>query len=572
MKYPHDLYELQHGRSMITTFGGINNTFGCGENEFRQMENMTGDYFPVLSPRSARGEYANAEGATALIAKDALCWVKGGSFFINSDEIPMGLSTDEKVIAKRQLVSMGAWVVIFPDKKRVNTIDHSWSSLESKYETDEQVEFHPCTLAGQDIVYEKRATPPEDTTKAWIDTSASPVAMKVYSSATESWVAVVTPYTRIEAHGIDKSFEKFDAVNIIGVKDPQLADLNGWHPVWEKGEDYIVVVGLCPGEILPQNGIKAERTVPDMDFVVESQNRLWGCKYGMVDGKVVNEIYASKLGDPTNWNCFMGISTDSQVISCGTDGQWTGAAVSDTPLFFKEDWLHRIYGNGQPYGVQITALPGVQKGCHKSLALVGSTLFYKARGGVMAYDGSLPTKVSEKLGNERYVDAVAGSVGSKYYISMKDAAEQLHLFVFDASKGLWHREDSLEVSQFCTNDDQLYAIAGDKMITMLGGGADKVKWYAITGNIGAEDPDQKYLSRITLRVRIPVGARMRISVCYDSTDVWESVAELTGRNMRSFALPVRCRRCDHLQLKLEGIGDVKLFAITKTMEQGSEIS
>lgn len=571
MIYTIDLYELSNRRSMVNTFGGLNNTFGCGENEFRQMENMTGDYFPALSPRSARGEYANAEGATALIGKDALCWVKGGSFFINSYEIPMDLSSDPAVIAKRQLVSMGAWVVIFPDKKRVNTIDHSWGSLESHYETLEQVEFHPCTLTGQNMDYVKSPAPPEDTTKAWIDTTASPVAMKIYSAATESWVAVVTPYTRIEAHGIDRYFEKFDAVNIIGVEDPKLADLNGWHPIWEKGEDYIVVVGLCPGTF-QQQGIKAERTLPDMDFVVESKNRLWGCKYGMVDGKVVNEIYASKLGDPTNWNCVMGISTDSQVISCGTDGPWTGAVAMDTPLFFKEDWLHRIYGNGQPYGVQITALSGVQKGCHKSLALVGSTLFYKARGGVMAYDGSLPTKVSEKLGNERYTDAVAGSVGSKYYISMKDAAGQNQLFVFDASKGLWHREDTLDVSGFCTNDDQLYAVTDGKVITMLGGGTANVKWYAVTGNIGADDPDQKYLSRLTLRVRIPVGARLRISVCYDSTGVWESVAELTGRDMRSFALPVKCRRCDHLQLKLEGVGDVKLFAITKTMEQGSEIT
>lgn len=570
MKYPHDLNELQHSRSMITTFGGLNDTFGCGENEFRQMENMTSDYFPVLSPRAARGEYANASGATALIGKDALCWVKGSSFYINGYEIFMDLSTDPEVIAKRQLVSMGAWVVIFPDKKRVNTIGHTWSALESKYETVEQVEFVPCSLTGAALEYAKSATPP-DTTKTWIDTTASPAAMKVYSEATESWTAVVTPYTRITAHGIDRAFEKYDAVNIIGVEAQELADLNGWHPIWEKGEDYIVVVGLCPGTF-QQQGIKAERTIPDMDFITESQNRLWGCKYGLVDGKVVNEIYASKLGDPTNWNCFMGISTDSQVISCGTDGPWTGAVTMDTPLFFKEDWLHRIYGNGQPYGAQITALSGVQKGCHKSLALVGSTLFYKARSGVMAYDGSLPARVSEKLGNERYTDAVAGSVGSKYYISMKDSKEKKQLFVFDASTGLWHREDSLAVDQFCTNDDMLYAISGGNVLTMLGGGTDRVRWHAVTGNIGANDPDQKYLSRITLRVRIPIGARLRISVCYDSTGVWESIAELTGKDMRSFSLPVRCRRCDHLQLKLEGYGDVKVFAITKTMEQGSEIT
>ena len=35
-----------------------------------------------------------------------------------------------------------------------------------------------------------------------------------------------------------------------------------------------------------------------MDYVVQSGNRLWGCKYGMADGRAVNEIYASKFEAP----------------------------------------------------------------------------------------------------------------------------------------------------------------------------------------------------------------------------------------------------------------------------------
>jgi len=81
-----------------------------------------------------------------------------------------------------------------------------------------------------------------------------------------------------------------------------------------------------------------------MDFITESGNRLWGCKYGVADGETVNEIYCCKLGDFKNWECYQGVSTDSWRASCGTDGKWTGAAtLADSPIFFKEDCFHRVY-------------------------------------------------------------------------------------------------------------------------------------------------------------------------------------------------------------------------------------
>ena len=115
-----------------------------------------------------------------------------------------------------------------------------------------------------------------------------------------------------------------------------------------------------------------------MDHITSAGNRLWGCRYGLSeDGRVVNELYACKLGDFRNWNCFMGISTDSYVVTVGTDGQFTGAITHlGSPLFFKETCMHKVYGNSLPFGVQDTACRGVQKGCEKSLAIVNEVLYY----------------------------------------------------------------------------------------------------------------------------------------------------------------------------------------------------
>jgi hypothetical protein len=292
---------------------------------------------------------------------------------------------------------------------------------------------------------------------------------------------------------------------------------------------------------------------------------------------VVNEIYASKLGDFKNWNCFMGVSTDSYAASCGTDGQFTGAITHmGYPLFFKENCVHKVYGNyPSNFQIQATACRGVQKDCDRSLAIVNETLFYKARSGVCAYDGSLPTEVSYAMGNEVYSDAVGGAHGNKYYISMKDVSGIYHLFVYDAAKAMWHKEDDVPIDSFCSCRGEMYAISNGKIITMLGSGTqetDAVEWMVETGEIGISSPDMKYVSRLTVRMSMDIGSEVSFFAQYDFSDEWEHLGTIQSTNLRSFSIPIRPKRCDHLKLRIEGEGVVKIYSITKTIEQGSELS
>ena len=67
-----------------------------------------------------------------------------------------------------------------------------------------------------------------------------------------------------------------------------------------------------------------------------------------------------------------------------------------------------MYGS-RPANFQLNTytLPGVQKGCEKSICTVNETLYYKARSGVVSYDGSTPTDISEALPGG-YTEAAAG--------------------------------------------------------------------------------------------------------------------------------------------------------------------
>ena len=580
MRFP-TLYQNASSREMVELFKGYNHNLRIGEGEFFDMTNMTSDGYPVLSPRKKRGVYAAPEAPTGLICKDSLCYTDGTDFVMNEYRVDLGLSAEPK-----QLVSMGAYVIILPDKKWINTLDLTqWGNIDASFESTADVSFQLCNITGE--LYEGTTVAPSEPKEPedldlWIDTSAVPHTLKQYSAASAVWVSIATTYIRIGSAGIGKAFEQYDGVTVSGIVLGGLEELNGSTVIWEKGDDYIVVVGMldtAATQGAERGAVQVRRQMPNMDFVVESENRLWGCRYGTAqNGEVVNEIYASKLGDFKNWNCFMNLSTDSYAVSCGTDGPFTGAVTHlGFPLFFKENCVHKVYGSYPAnFQIQTTACRGVQRGCSKSLAIVNETLFYKARSGICAYDGSLPEEAAYALGGQVYSEAVGGAHGNKYYVSMKDTEENWHLFVYDMAKGMWHREDDLQAASFCSCRGDLYAIdARNKgIITMLGSGTqstERVKWMVETGELGISSPDRKYLSRLTVRLSMEIGAVVELYARYDLDESWTHVGTVRGTSLQSFSLPIRPRRCDFMRLRIEGEGVVKIYSITKTIEEGSEL-
>ncbi len=653
MKLPI-LNELETTRDMIDVFKGYNHNLRIGEGEFFNMKNLTSTYYPVLSPRGRRGVYVTPEDSDpqALIQKDSLCYVDGTDFIVNGYRVKMGLSTRPQDCPKT-LVSMGAYVIIMPDKKYINIADVTdFGNIEASVTTNTTVSFELCRVDGSAFADAQASDEePEDPKNMdyWIDTSTKPHTLKQYSASNAMWITIATTYIKIHATGIGKPFEVNDGVTISGIKNESLSDLNNTMIIWDKGDDYIVVTGILGAITSQDSPITIKRTMPNMDFIIESENRLWGCRYGFAtNGDVVNEIYASKLGDFKNWNCFMGISTDSYAASVGSDGQFTGAiAHLGYPLFFKENCMHKVYGNYPAnYQITTTACRGVQKGSHKSLAIVNEVLYYKARTAICAYDGSLPQEISYAFGDVAYDNAVACSHGNKYYISMRDNTKDegtwtsallsgdmlflqqsygiiqdgdtlaidgwesptvsdgtlnvtqtfsanksngllaldkaddseegtWHLFVYDTSKGLWHREDNTRVDDFCSCDGELYFIdhADGRIKTMFGSGDEdthKVEWMAETGIIGTNHPDKKYISKLNIRMSLALTSRISVYIQYDSYDKWDFLFRVEGTSLRSFTVPIRPKRCDHMRLRIEGEGEAKIYSISKTIEQGSD--
>ena len=556
-------------RENVTSFGGYHAGARIAEGEFAAMKNCTGDQFPLIATRRKRGVYAAPQKCNGLLAKDSLCWVDGSKFVMNGYETELHLTDSPK-----QLVSMGAYVIIFPDKKYINTADLSDSgNLEAEFTSAGTVKFTPVDGDGKPLI--PAYTQPEEPEKPengalWLDTSGAGALLQ-WSAGTGMWVSVDNTLVRISCPNMGVSFRPGDGVQLTGV--PAGVETSG--VIADCGRDYVTVPGLLEREASLDTPVTVGRYLPLMDMVLECGNRLWGCRYGLNRaGAVVNEIYASKLGDFRNWNCFQGISTDSYCVSLGNDGPFTGAVQHlGYPVFFREDCIHRLYGSTPAtFRLQTTPCPGVQQGCSRSLARVGQMLYYKSPTGVCAYDGAVPVTVSQKLGAMPCTRAAAGALGDKYYICFQEEETTGQLWVYDTARGLWHREDDTRVRCFCTCRDDLFFVNGaGQIISVMGRGQpeEEISWMLETGVLGTLTPDSKTLTRLNLRLELEQQAKVWVQ--YDGDDFWTPVATVYGSAGQCFNLPVAVRRCDRLRLRLEGTGFMRLSCITKTMERGSEV-
>lgn len=656
---------LNQYNDIINEFGGLNRNVSIAENEFSDMANMSSDDYPLLSSRRKRAEVKSFEtviadvdyvktemtrytplafvsrGSLAYVAVDAL---EKHSFdvFIGDQKNGIGekhttFASIEDESANRQIVAMGAYLVVFPDKYYVNTNDLSDCGYlevhkELKPESSTKLMLTPCTVDG--TAYDSKnvsKTEPEkkENGTVWVDTSGSTTIYKIWDASSKQWSQVATTYIKVEYPTGFQGFSKWDGISISGLKEDLFRDVNDKAVgdrvakqisalnqsgviVYEATDDYIIIAGILDkavsGSIAKgmERSFKFDRNVPEMDFVIESNNRLWGCHYGLdSNGKVVNEIYACKQGDFKNWNCFLGISTDSYVMSVGSEGMFTGAVTyNGYPTFFKENEIHKVYGNApSSYQLMTTTCRGVGRNKSNSIACVNNILYYATASDIVAYDGSLPWSISKKLGRVRFKNVIAGAQGDKVYFCCHKQDGSRELLVYDTACELWHKEDCPDIQAFAADGHVLYYLekyvtseyvnkygviqhdferfriksVNDDYNTVFKGDEEvypvfenRVSWYAQSGDIGYQNIYNQYVSKIIVRAKVGSNAFFRVLISYDGKEFEQCMTSQSKKGIYASDFTITPKRCDYFQIRIEGEGKVEIISIAKSYIRGSD--
>ena len=607
---------VKNTRDLLRAFGGLNETYGCTEAEYSGGMNFSARDFPALSTRLPRRRLQELAGLNGMYHLNGLLTVCGRDLVYTPDEAPAQPVTVKNAVAdsRKTMVGIGTKILIFPDKVAFDTADGSAAPLGAAWEAGSlSASFAPCDASGNTYEVKDKGTkepehPQDGQLFLKLNEPDKPYSaentLEVYSEASGNWTVIPLDYCLVTAEGIGAEFRVWDTVTLTGTgaeQAGQWAGLDGDRIVYGVTETtlrlradpggehfygrlvhngssavWVSMDGTQREEYFPAEGVKVERRVPDLEYLTECDNRVWGCSSSE------NVIYACKLGDPTNWFSYRGIAADSYAVTVGSDGPFTGAATCmGYALFFKENTLHKLCGT-KPSDFQLTSLRcrGVAKNAARSLCVLNETLYYLSPDGVMAWDGSIPTKVSGVLDSGRLSNvqsAVGGALDGRYYLHIARAAAGegvARLLVYDTERALWSEEDVCSYEMTSTGG-QLYLWDGQALWAAdpsretdwqsTDGVEEKLNFELVTGDIGLDGAEDRYLSRLTLRLDAECGSTVTVSASYDGGP-WETVAELAAQNVRrSYDMPFVPRRHGTLRLRLKGRGQITLRSIAKTV-------
>lgn len=629
---------------VVDTFGGLNRTEKIREGEWNETLNLSSDHYPLLSTRKKR----TLLGTRTRDIYDMI--VKGNTIYtVEEDDgtyyLCGGTNDVELPSESKGLVSMGAYIIVLGANIWYNTADGTHGDINATMESPSEditasgmtysyvLKLCPCESDGTELRIVEEI--PENQQEAWEESTTFAHDGECFAVGTKRlirqrhgdnssmWWETKDLFLRVEADGIDDGINVGDVINLSGIptawvngsgvyrEDRQPSDIeptsqsyfnvssryaddpNGLREVVYVGSGFIVVKDVYfPYRVTVSetaaDGVVSERRMPDMDFVVEAQNRLWGCKHGIVDGEMINEIYASALGDFKNWRKYDGTSMASWAASVGTDGDWTGAITyNGNPYFFKENCVHRVYPSA--YGahqLKEQALDGVNKNEPGSLCLAQDRIYWRGRYGIYAFSGDTPVRISDALGEEYMrllvLNGGGGANGKVFFSGWHAAGESQEnvLLVYDIRRVMWHIEDSengMSMIRSRPHGNVVGVESGTNKIWSLIGtatssGETAVSWSCTSGLIGYETVEQKEFYRMDLRLELENNATFKLEIEYDSDGTWHEQATQSGTGIGSVVIPVRPWRCDHFRIRLSGTGQMKLWSIAKRYRRGSDVT
>lgn len=500
--------DIQKNRREIVELRGVNYTDCFTGGDLAYCENLSARRWPCLSTRRAREHLPELDGSTALAAWEHLAAVRGTALVYD------GQTVGSVTPGEKQFAVVNTKLVIWPDQVYLDLQSRTVKPL------------------GADI------TGTAAFTKGTLQISGRRDLTGLFSAGD---TVTVSGCTDIPANNKD-----------IRVKSVELDTLT----VEENGFQAGIETGT----------VTIARRIPDLDFICESENRLWGCC------NKTRTIYASALGDPTNFFTYEGLSTDSYAVAVGSEGEFTGCCkLSGGVLFWKERTLHKLLGSfPAEYALYTYSVEGLKKGCHKSLQVVNEVLYYLGTGGVYAYTGGSPRKISPGFDGLDLEDGTAGSDGERYYLSAASRGSR-HLFVYDLDRDLWLREDGTDCVDFARVGGSLYfATAGGQVFRADSGREDPdVEWEARFTPFYETINGRKRYSRLLLRVELTRGSWLRAQLRCDGGR-WETCGQWSGGERDTVCPVLPIRRCDKFELRLSGKGPCAVLGIAREFSVGSE--
>ena len=244
MMLPQISNNVGKSKSEIVSMRGINWSDQLQDGDMRDSLNLSARRYPYITTRRAREKQkktadAYYSGGTALTAWGKLVAVEGTNLLYDGEVV------GQVTAGEKQFAVVNTKMVIWPDK-------------------------------------------------VYLDMNTKSVK-PLGDSMTGSGAVFTTSTMKVTGWGdLTQHFKQGDAVTLSGCTT-ETANNKDFVIKGVSADTITVTDNTFTEATEASTSIKIQRKIPDMDFICESENRLWGCSNS------AQTIYASSMGDPTNF-------------------------------------------------------------------------------------------------------------------------------------------------------------------------------------------------------------------------------------------------------------------------------
>lgn len=490
---------------IIESFSGINVTESYKMGELKECENITCDTHPALSSRKSRSFFSSCTGTINGIGNHNgvfYTYYSEDRLYLNyngSDYEFSSVTNCSDFLKKRRFATLENCIVIIPDNIMFFTdsltfktidIDQSFSFDDTlKKISDEVIKTDLFDISNKKFcgyIYSNRISANSVTyIHAGYYTDFYFIAFDSDIKAGD----VITIKADVYSNNAtaDKAYNEYivKMKNGISAMVKEVKKVTHSSPVGSIEETTELIFDENTIDTGGYSDVKftkihIEKKMPEAVDIVSFNNRVWA-----VSG---NKIYASKLGQPDEWNDFSmdsygTLPTSSFSASSGSDGDFTAIITHGNFIYaFKEDYIYKVYGDTpDEYAISGMSAPGVS-GLPDTLCVCGTNLMYSSYGEICVLRDGYPKVVSKKIG--KINPLCAASCRGKYYVLCKKDDGKV-LYVYDILSDLWVMETcDKNMDNLCTVGENLYAGCRGDVVSLM------------SDNVGEKEQNLKWRFRL----------------------------------------------------------------------------
>lgn len=575
---PQAVNTIKKRESQLLQIHGLNLSDNISPGDMVDSSNISAHRFPYIStrlPREKSEEYVNVTG---LSAHSELVVIEGTDVYYGGEKVE-GLALTE---GDKQIVAINTKICIYPDNvylqlgsdgKVSDFYGLHYDGMEDVSGTLEEVDSHFMSYGDRSATLNGNFR----IRTLWYSSDASeeiPDETLAYAKTLKKQLESIPAAYRKLTYDSKPTNGTYTSYTVTGANVGIEVSVTSSHIYIDLIDRSRSYTDASTQDVKDVN-IKNTSFYPkSMDYVCAHNNRIYGCS------NTEQAIYASALGDPTNFYQFSGLSTDAYTVNIASPGDFTGCcAYSSSVLFFKEAYMHKLLGDyPAEYYLYQYEIEGVKEGAYKSMAVINESLYYMGIHGVYRYNGSTPQLISANFGNTDFQDAIAGTDGDTYYLSVK-LGNTPYLLAYETRYGLWILEDHIRAIGFARLGRELYFADTDGNLWHMNSGTESnMEWSVtfapmyewVTSSNSTGKDGHKVYSRICLNVELAKGSYIVVSVSCDGKP-YESTGAIVGsvEGWREIRIPIN--RCNKFQLKLSGKGKMAILSILREYATRSSV-